>query len=95
VAALSFPLALHRRPSHRRSVFEYLAMAVVTIAIFVVVLLAIERVTDTPLVSRIFAGTIGARTRADYSVTIAPRIKPLRPGGATVATPVATVGGSR
>ena len=68
-------------------------MAIVTIAIFVVVLLAIERVTDTPLVSRIFAGTIGARTRADYSATIIPRIKPLR--GTTSATPVPSTSAPR
>ncbi len=70
-------------------------MAAVTIAVFIVALLVIERVTDTPLVSRIFAGTIAARTRADYSVTLSPRIKPMRSSGTTSATPVATVGASR
>jgi hypothetical protein len=62
-------------------------MAAVTIAAFVVVLLVFEQVTDTPLVSRIFAGTIAARTRADYSATFSPRIKPQRQTGTTSSTP--------
>jgi hypothetical protein len=87
VAALSIPLAVRRRVSRRRSTLEYLSMAAVTIVAFVVLLLAIEQVTDTPLVSRIFAGTIAARTRADYSVTLSPRIKPQRQSGTTSSTP--------
>ena len=98
MAALTVPLVLRRQAGRRRSAFEYLGMAVVTIAIFVVALLVIERVTDTPLVSRIIHGTIAARTRADYSVTIGPRIRPVRssvtngtaPSGTTSPTPVAT-----
>ncbi len=53
-------------------------MALITMAVFVLALLAIERITDTPLVSRIFAGTIAARTRADYSATFSPRVAPVR-----------------
>ena len=53
-------------------------MAAVTMAVFVLALLVIERVTNTPLVSRLFEGTIGARTRADYSATFSPRIAPVR-----------------
>ena len=86
---------MRRRVSRRRSALAYLAMAAVTIAVFIVVLLAIEQVTDTPLVSRIFAGTIAARTRADYSVSIIPRIKPVRSSITTSATPAATTGASR
>jgi len=68
-------------------VVDYLVMAAVTIAVFVVVLLVIERVTDTPLVTRIFKGTIAARERADYSVTFTPRVKPVR---ASLIAPAAT-----
>ena len=62
-------------------------MAAVTVALFTVGLLAFERVTNVSLVSRIFEGTIGARTRADYSVSFVPRIKPQRATVQVAATP--------
>ena len=87
MAALPVPLVLRRRAGKRRSALEYLSMAAVTIALFVVALLVIERITDTPLVSRIWSGTIAARTRADYSVTLSPRIRPMRPSSQATSTP--------
>ena len=68
-------------------------MAALTVAIFTAGVLIFERVTDTPLVSRIFAGTIAARTRADYSVSFMPRIRPVRATVQVAATP--TPGASR
>ncbi|HET7771723.1 MAG TPA: hypothetical protein VFN74_23320 [Chloroflexota bacterium] len=93
MAALTVPLTLRRHSSRRRSVAEYLAMASVTVAIFTGGVLFFERVTNTPLVSRIFAGTIAARTRADYSVSFMPRIRPQRATVHVVTTP--TPGTSR
>lgn len=69
-------------------------MALVTMAVFVLALLAIERITNTPLVSRIFEGTIGARTRADYSATFSPRVAPVR-SSVIRSQPAATASASR
>ena len=90
MAALTIPLVLRRRVSHRRSVAEYLSMGALTVAIFTASLLIFERATNVSLVSRIFEGTIGARTRADYSVSFVPRIKPQRATLNGVATPAPT-----
>ena len=93
MAAVTIPLVLRRRTSRRRSTFDYLTMAAVTMALFVMGLRVFERVTDTPLVSRIIEGTIAARTRADYSVTFSPRIRPVR--STVTQAPTATPGAAR
>ena len=89
MAALTVPLVLRRRVSRRRSLAEYLSMGAITVALFTAGVFVFERVTNVSLVARIFEGTIGARTRADYSMSLVPRVKPVRSTVVVAATPTA------
>lgn|GEM_PF-5462519 len=68
--------------SRRRLVADGAAMGVLTLVLFVVLLVGVERLTDYGPVRRIrhvFQGTFSPGTSADYSSQVVPKIAPVRP----------------
>lgn len=54
-------------------------MGAATFAAFVVLLFGFDLLGGSALVERLIEGTLRARTRADYSVRVEQRVKPVRP----------------
>ena len=68
--------------SRRRLVADGMVLGVLTLVLFMVLLLGVERLTDLGPVRRIrhvFQGTFSPGTSADYSSQVVPKIAPVRP----------------
>lgn len=75
------------RETRRKSPADFLALGAATFATFVVLLFGVDLLAGSDLVERLISGTLRARTRADYSVRVEQRVKPVRSTTVTTAQP--------